>query len=887
MSNWLLDDPSPTSGAGNWLLDDAGSTSDNWLLDGPSTDTGNYNVWRGGAIDFVESAVGLGDELDALIRRSSGEAATFEEGLEQSRATLDRFEKENEVASKLITGAGLVSSFLIPGATAAKIAQTGSRAARAAKMAGLGAAEGAAYGYASGRGEERAEGAAFGGVIGGALGGAIGRYLTKNADEIADVVQRNQQAPGAGSYIGGEEGFAEVGRVQETKAGLMNNIEESTERRSVMDIDPRKKQSIAESPERNRVMDTLSAVALNTKAWTEKNVGKRAARLLEDAELIQRNEQRVLDDLFDDNFLKHSQMLEENKGMKSMLSQVGSKSKQKLFEAEGGKVRMDTVSWADVKARARTSDDVAMVDQLKEITDQLKVADFAIEGVEKTDDYFPRLFTGAKAKDGAQSVEDYANPVAALKNMAEDISAARSVALRFGIDPADITVKKSQTRLQAVIRAVEKKAVEEGASEAVAGNLADALRTTMITSKRGGDAVGAVARKLTSATLLANPVNAALNIIEGVTAPIYQNGVKAWAKQIPGAIKSTLTEKLAIKDKSWLSNHEIGLDKQFMGELSALAEQENRKIADNVSKFLYKWSGVQTVNRVGQEMLSNSAIQRGMDLAKKGDLDKLRDHPGMRGLTEQEFRSTAKALAAASKSKDLSNPSVRNFAAVSLNAWQPVSATAMPKAFSDNPNGRVFYSMLSYMNRQMNAVRTEIGHNLLRVEEYGINSADGQKAFKAAMKNGTKYAVLFGGLAGVWDDARKELYLDNDTTLAELFTPDGISGSVVNQFASNMSSGLINVRSERYGGRPVEPIPAPISAAMDIGSSLWTAGERAVTGEDSVAEPLLRSAQKYVPGISAADRLTRMGLFDLPNAAAEVRLPNQGGRLFEELGFLK
>jgi hypothetical protein len=111
----------------NWLLDEP-SSSDNWLLSSETEEAANYNAFRSGAVDFVESAIGAGDELDAVVRRLSGEAATWDEAINQSRRELAAFEKENPYASKVLTGAGFVGGFFIPGLGMTKIAQAGTTA---------------------------------------------------------------------------------------------------------------------------------------------------------------------------------------------------------------------------------------------------------------------------------------------------------------------------------------------------------------------------------------------------------------------------------------------------------------------------------------------------------------------------------------------------------------------------------------------------------------------------------------------------------------------------------------------------------------------------------------------------------------------------------------
>jgi len=501
-------------------------------------------------------------------------------------------------------------------------------------------------------------------------------------------------------------------------------------------------------------------------------------------------------------------------------------------------------------------------------------------------DYFP---TKAIEKIGTSVArpEAYDNPIKALKEYAEDVSAARSLAARFDIDIRNLKPpKENQSRLNVVIDAIEKEAKAQVASADVAANLANGLRSQIIASKQGGNTVGAVARRVTSAALLANPMNAILNLAEGVTAPVYQNGVKAWAKTLPKAIMATLNENFGVANKGWLSNKELGLDKDFMGEVANTGKKAMNDAAesanwtklgekfvsgtDYLSQKLYKFSGVQAVNRMGQEILSNSAVQRGIDLATDGSekaLAKLRKHDGMRGLTENEFRSTVKAL----KNKDLSNPWIINFAGSAMNKWQPVSASTMPKAFHDNPNGRMAYSMLSYMNKQMNSLRNDVGQNMKRAVRVGLNTKEGAEAAKQAMLNSAKYAGIFGVAAGVWDDFRKTLDLSNDKTLEDLMTPEGISSAMWNQIWSNVSSGVINIRAEEYGGSPIEPIPAPISAGFRLGSGLFTTGERVITGEPEPLSPLLKGAQTYLPGVANVDRVLRM---------------TTGERLFEQLDLL-
>ena len=853
MANWLLEDKPKSS---NWLLEDEEDTE--------------YNVFRSATVDFLESAIGAGDELDATVRLLSGEAAGWNEAIEQSRAELRAFEEENPTASTALSVAGFGAGLFIPGAGVAKIAQAGTKLERALKVGGLGAAEGAAYGFLSGEGEGRLTEAGIGAIAGGALGGLAGGFLTKNLDEVKEATRKldAQSARGGGSHIGGDEGFVNVGKAKESsRTGI--DYDTSTASRKVRDI----KEDAFVIGRPTGESGVVGTIFLSTKDWFVTNVGARAAKLAEDSEIMIRHDQREIDEVFDTSFLNASEILDNNKMLKSLSLRMNSAIKEDR-----------RVSWQDFYKAARTPEEKQMVKQLEEQVKTLQGLDFVKQG---DVDYFPtKALEKIPTKVG--NPDSYDNPIKALKEYAEDISSARALASRFNIELKELSPpREGQSRLNVVIEAIEKEAKGQGASEEVAANLANGLRSQLVASKQGGNTVGALARRTTSAALLANPMNAILNLAEGVTAPIYQNGVAAWAKTLPKAVLATLNENFGVRNKGWISNKELGLDKDFMGEIANAGKKAMNDSAesanwtklndkfvrgtDYLSKKLYKFSGVQTVNRMGQEILSNSAVQRGVDLAKDGSekaMVKLRKHDGMRGLTDAEFKATVSAL----KDKDLSDPWVINFAGSAMNKWQPVSASTMPKAFHDNPNGRMAYSMLSYMNKQMNSLRNDVGQNILKAKDRGLNTKEGAAAAKEAMLNSAKYVGIFGVAAGVWDDFRKTLDLSNDKTLEDLMTPEGISSSMMNQLASNMSSGVVNIRAEEYGGKPVEPIPAPIAAGFRLGSGLFTAGERAITGEPEPLTPLLRGVQTYAPGVANVDRVLRM---------------TTGERLFEKLGLLE
>ena len=582
-----------------------------------------------------------------------------------------------------------------------------------------------------------------------------------------------------------------------------------------------------------------------------------------------RVEYSKVDEIFNnDNFTNFSKLLEDDKTLKSFFLRMN-----KNIDPD------NRTTFGLARRYAKTPEQKQAVDLLELESRVLREYDFV--PYSKTDDYFPTINVARTS--GATKVSDYDNPVEALRNMAKDISVANVVARRFNLDMSKyqdearkliIDTNKPMSRLEFVIKKVRDEAFDQAKKQgnvsdpsAVADNLKDGLRSVLIASKTGGDAVGAVARRSISAALLANPINAVLNFIEGFTAPVYQNGVNAWAQTVPKAILATFNKNFGAEEgRKWVSNKQLGLD-NFMGEVQNSAKKtmddslETARYAklneafagslDKISEGAYNLSGVRTVNRMGQEILTNSSIKRGITLAKKGDkksLATLKKHPGMRGLSESEFNKTVDAL----KKEDLTSGWVTNFAGASLNKWQPVSAVTMPRAYNDNPNFRIMYSMLSYMNRQANNLRTEVGLNLMKAQEKGLNSKEGSEAAKAAMINSAKYTALFGVIAGIWDDARKTLDFTNDKYLEDVLTPEGVASATINQLASNMTSGVLNIRAQEYGGDPISITPAPLSAASKVSAGVG----KLFTDQD--VDPLLRSLQTYTPGVATVDRIIRM-----------------------------
>ncbi|BCV04447.1 MAG: hypothetical protein CM15mV86_330 [uncultured marine virus] len=170
---------------------------------------------------------------------------------------------------------------------------------------------------------------------------------------------------------------------------------------------------------------TIGNILLGTKEWTAKNVGARAARLIEDSEIMVRHELNEIDNIYNDTFAGAAKVFDDNPALKKMLLQINRSLDDKA------------VSWDQATAVARTAEEKQAVQLMR---DQVKVLQ-DLDIVKFPDgDYMPTIVTGKDKK--SFGVNDYANPVEALKQYAKDVAMARAVAKRFDIDLNKLDIKE-------------------------------------------------------------------------------------------------------------------------------------------------------------------------------------------------------------------------------------------------------------------------------------------------------------------------------------------------------------------------------------------------------------------------------------------------------------
>lgn len=893
MSNPFLEDDNPFLSSSNPFLED----------DEPEYSTGRQSV-----VSFFEGAIGLGTEADALFR-AAGSDMSYSEALEETQRRQAAFREDNEALAAATEWGGVAAGFIVPGGIFAKTGQAMSKGKQIAIATAEGAAMGAGYQFAAEDVETGERGVALGAALGGGLGFVAGKYMLKTADQLAKIDDEMMKVSGRGTSIWGDDGVAateNLSKVREPNK-IIDDSTSAKDRKRGLAMTIREGVAsalLADKSMAQQFRESIGWAAMGTREWLEVNAGPHAARLAALSEVGMRKMNRTIDARFDEFVDGADKLFDENPDAYEAFVNMGM---QGNTSAKG-----PTIPKNYEQALKGMPED-SPIRKMADTAHAIHANDFPAwkDGKQALEDFFPRKAKGKMDPEKRALVNDYEKPTIALKEYAEDVMDARQLANVFFREKANDVIanlkpaREGQSRVEAVIDLIEKEAREQGMTmqnfgkdgpvnlkvnkaqvEAAAHNLAAGLRSTHINSKQGGNNVGSMIRKLSSTGLLANWSNAMLNTIEGVTLPIYNNGVIATAQAAIPAIGATINsvarqagKKEPVFSMDWIDNAVMGLDRQFMGEVHADAKKGIGKMVDNVSRLGYKATGVHTVNTMGQEILGNSSVRKAMKEAKKavrsGDYSKFAKLKGARGMTQDEVKRAATVLAKG----DMQSVTAREWYGMTLGLLQPGYASSMPMAFNNHPNGRVFYGMLSYMNRQMNVIRSDIYLNARDVGKYGINTARGKEAYKAALRNATMYAATMGMANGIWDDFRKDVFdADKRDDWSEYFTGDArirgqeigdvndflefLGDTTANQLASNATSGLVNLRAEEFGGEMVNPMGAPAINMALKGTNALLSGD---------PEKMGKFAQTFVPGIAQADRIER--------AVTGDRLFDRGGML--------
>lgn len=242
----------------------------------------------------------------------------------------------------------------------------------------------------------------------------------------------------------------------------------------------------------------------------------------------------------------------------------------------------------------------------------------------------------------------------------------------------------------------------------------------------------------------------------------------------------------------------------FVPTLTALARQVSRRqritaedfglvdhIADEfVSKertaawlsAAFKYSGFSHIDRFGKTVMLESALERFQQQVKNPrGIEALRKEYGK--AYGDEFSKLVSDL----KKGEMSEP-VQVLLFSELADMQPITKSEMPKAYLDNPNGRVLYMLKTFTVKQLDIVRRDVIDQLR------------QGNIKEGLGNATKLAIVLG-LAGATTDAIKDWMLGRPVS----FDMTSIAGNVLKTYGWSEY-----VLSKAAQGKPLEAVATAI-----------------------------------------------------------------------------
>lgn len=228
--------------------------------------------------------------------------------------------------------------------------------------------------------------------------------------------------------------------------------------------------------------------------------------------------------------------------------------------------------------------------------------------------------------------------------------------------------------------------------EARGGKLSPAdveeLKVLLKARFEGGEKVGhrglQAAKDLTIASILAHPTNAVLNLADLGT-NLYTQG---FLPGIQGAASALLPR--------------VGLSAKQMGLLEHAVEELNTTaLTARYVRGAMKLSGFTALDALGKNSSLNAALANYRSLSKSPQGQAV-----IKARYEKAFgEDTAQLLAdlRAGKNTEL----VKTLALHELSRTQPWSKIEVPQAYLENPNGRLVYTLKTFMLKQMDLLRRE------------------------------------------------------------------------------------------------------------------------------------------------------------------------------------
>jgi len=401
--------------------------------------------------------------------------------------------------------------------------------------------------------------------------------------------------------------------------------------------------------------------------------------------------------------------------------------------------------------------------------------------------FSPKVGTGGLSQTQARTIQNvnddllqfYADPLESLEGYIR--GNASNIARRKFFGQSAVHKGDDLIRVEDSVDSLIAREMKDLSPEDV-DTLKGLLNARFINGEKGSSRSIQALRNIGYATTIANPVSAVVQLADlGVSA--YVNG-----------FKNTLAAMISPNKK--LSVEDFGL-------LDKLAEEfANEKFMASTMHTLFKRSGFQAVDKLGKNTFIRAAFNKGKTMAnsKKG-LEKLRDKYGK--ALGKEFDVLVDDLKAG-KVTD----TTKQFLWSELADVQPISLSEMPQKYLEAPDGRVFYSLKSFMLKQIDLLRRDIPHQWKK----------GNK--KEAMKNAIAYSLIVP-TANMTVDQLRSMMLGRPPEIEDLEdVPGEYASNVLKLFGG--SEYLLNryIKRGNIGQAALSVIAPPLNLLDSFGESV-------------------------------------------------------------------
>jgi len=408
------------------------------------------------------------------------------------------------------------------------------------------------------------------------------------------------------------------------------------------------------------------------------------------------------------------------------------KDKEGLFNAIG-KPQQSLIQKAIADRKSKLG-----VDELSALEED-KIINNVLRG------FSPKVGTGGLGQTQARTIQNvnddllqfYADPLESLEGYIR--GNASNIARRKFFGQSAVHKGDDLIRVEDSVDSLIAREMKDLSPEDV-DTLKGLLNARFINGEKGSSTFFQTLRNIGYATTIANPVSAVVQLADlGVSA--YVNG-----------LRNTITAMVSPNKK--LSVEDFGL-------LDKLAEEfANERFMASTMHNLFKASGFQAIDKIGKNTFIRAAFNKGKTMAnsKKG-VEKLRDKYGK--ALGKEFDVLVDDL----KTGKVTD-TTKQFLWSELADVQPISLSEMPQKYLEAPNGRIYYSLKSFMLKQIDLLRRDIPQQWKK----------GNK--KEAMKNAIAYSLIVP-TANMTTDQLKSMMLGRPPEIEDL---EDIPG----EYASNV-----------------------------------------------------------------------------------------------------